>query len=276
MATLAIDLKRRGIRLEDPLQRKQASTNTAAPPPSVGDESETEGEQSDFEFEEESVGQENIMPPSILKKPTKKTTTFAGVPSSRVDDQLSRLSLDNSCTIQSVKGFLCYSMLSGRWEQFDFEKDVMNGFCLMRMLIHNGSKKEDFQFSWVNNKTFKIRLKWPVFMQSSLMMTGLDRDSFGREIYPRGHQLYNEMGKNARDLKDVDGNIWTEGRFVFKKPMDTRPDKFDIKLFEVQVDQEGRWGTILQVLFHELTEQPEQQAPTMAPISVTRASIQFE
>ena len=250
MASLALDLQRRGIRLADPYNKhKEALAQLEQKQSETAEETDTQSEYSEYsEFtgrEDDSIAEEKKMPSSILKK---KASFAGGVSASKIDQQVANLSLDGACTLQTVKGFLSFSMLSGRWEEFDHDTDTMNGYCLMRMLIHNGSKVEDFQFSWVNNKTFKIRLKWPTFMQRCLMMTALDKDPFGRESYPRGHQVYNDMGKNARDLKDIDGNIWTEGHFVFKRAMDMSPgDSFDCQLFEVQVESVRCSGDVRKV-----------------------------
>ena len=62
----------------------------------------------------------------------------------------------NKPPIQTISGSLAYPMLSGRWEIFDHTTNNTRGFCLMRMILHNGAKDDDFQLSWVDNKTFKV------------------------------------------------------------------------------------------------------------------------
>ena len=88
----------------------------------------------------------------------------------------------------------------------------------MRMQIHNGAnEREDFQLSWVDNKTFKIRLKWLPFMTNCMTTSSLDVtthvDGTVAEKFPLSHTLYTSMGKNAKKLKDMDGKIWLEGIF---------------------------------------------------------------
>ena len=92
MASLALDLQRRGIRLVDPhkkqkqdLRAQESDTETVA--------SKTQLEYS--EYSEESISQEERkMPPSILKK--KKTTSFAGISPSKLNQQAANLSLDGA------------------------------------------------------------------------------------------------------------------------------------------------------------------------------------
>ena len=96
----------------------------------------------------------------------------------------------------------------------------------MCMLIHNGSRDNDFDFSWVDSKTSKIRVKWQsVMMMKSLdMTTGMGGDEY--ETYPSNHKLYDSMGENAAAIKREDGTdgtdcIWTQGLFHFANHMNT-------------------------------------------------------
>eukprot|EP00536_Pseudo-nitzschia_multiseries_P009700 jgi/Psemu1/24027/gm1.24027_g len=144
-------------------------------------------------------------------------------------------------------------------EVWDHQLKVLNGFCLMRMVLHSGTKETGYSLHWVDEKTLKIKLKWPFFMQNALFMTGLDvsLDAHDNtlENYPEGHQVYTEMGKNSKNLEQQDGLVYSEGLFQFRKPMDQAEDnKCKVKVFERPVDANGNKGTVLQIAFLEKNE----------------------
>ena len=88
----------------------------------------------------------------------------------------------------------------------------MEGLALLRILLHKGIKEEDFDISW-----FIVRIKWQKFMKKVLMMTTLikiaDSDGKGIDCLPKGHKIYNSLGKSVAGLKDEDGDIWNVGHF---------------------------------------------------------------
>jgi len=158
--------------------------------------------------------------------------------------------------IQTVTGILGYPVLSGKWEEFNHETDEMNVYCLMRMQIHNGvNEKEDFTLSWVDDKTLKIRLKWPQFMTKCMVTTTLDMttDASGQThpTYPMEHPLYTSMGKNAKALKDQ-GSIYSEGFFKFENPM---VKKYEANIFPTDIY--GFSTTVLQIKFFEASDEEE-------------------
>ena len=111
---------------------------------------------------------------------------------------------------------------------------------MMRLYLHPTSNVDDVQLAWINAKTFQVRLRWPIFMQKSLMMVDLDID------YNASHAVYTSRGKNAKSMRDEDGNIWSEGIFKFPKAME---DDFEDKLFVVEVDGQHNSAAILQIVF---------------------------
>ena len=96
----------------------------------------------------------------------------------------------------------------------------------MRTLIHNGSEANHIKISWESTTTMKLQIKWPVFMSDATMLAGCltsskdlmddDEDPFGDE----DHQVYVDMAKNTEQLCDSNGEIYSEGLFFFKKPID--------------------------------------------------------
>eukprot|EP00536_Pseudo-nitzschia_multiseries_P003822 jgi/Psemu1/8599/gm1.8599_g len=60
------------------------------------------------------------------------------------------------------------------------------------MPLYSGTKETNYSLHWVDEKTLKIKLKWPIFMQNALLMTGLDVsfNAHGNTIenYTEGHQ----------------------------------------------------------------------------------------
>ena len=77
-----------------------------------------------------------------------------------------------------------------------------------------------------------------------------DEDPFGDE----DHQVYVDMAKNTEQLCDSNGEIYSEGLFFFKKPIDEQ--KYDVDVFfQVPIDDDGGYVTILpQILFMELID----------------------
>ena len=93
---------------------------------------------------------ENMITKYNYKTPTPKkfSTSPSLSPVGNIDQLLLGLSITNpACCLQTVKGFFSYTHISGRWEEFNFKQDVMEGFALLRILLHNGIKEEDFDIS---------------------------------------------------------------------------------------------------------------------------------
>ena len=243
MATLAQDLQNRGIKLVDPFKEHQQ--RVASLKESLSD---SEAEQSDAISHQEEEEEDDDELYTMLSK----TVRIADPLSPELGSRLKPLSIKGP--IQTISGSLPYPMLSGRWEVWDHDLKILNGYCMMRMLLHSGTKETDYKLDWVDKKTLKIKLKWPIFMQNALFMTGLDVTGT-HENYPEGHQVYTDMGKNSRKLEDEDGFVYSEGFFRFSKPMDMNEDKYKAEVFECPVDADGNKGTILQVLFLEKSEE---------------------
>ena len=175
---------------------------------------------------------------TVLRAPSSGASSVASSPG--VDNLFANLSLDDACTFQTAQGFLAYSHISGRWMDFDFNTEDKEGFVLLRLLLHNGIQEEDFEFEWMDNHTFMVKLKWPTFMKKVLMMTSLDMIQVGTdaegnpivtERFPKTHKVTGSMGENAAGLKDENGDIWNVGNFSFKKPMMTGDDNYEVKVF---------------------------------------------
>jgi hypothetical protein len=276
MATLAEHLQARGIRIEDPFKQYQERLAAAQPdlnkPREEVEESfeeEEEGEEEKEEVndgeveyeEEEEAHQEATMAPRSAKK------------AKGLADQFDNLEVVSVQKMQTVSGLLGYPVLSGQWEVFNHETDDTTVFCLMRMQIHNGAnEQEDFQLSWVDDKTFKIRLKWHKFMTKCMMTTSMDittlPDGSAIETSPAGHPLYTSMGKNAKKLKNDRGEIWSEGLFKFKNRMDK---EFAPQIFQTTVD--GVVTSVLQIQFMELKIAEAQALPFSSPISKRAANL---
>ena len=166
MATLAEDLQNRGIRLEDPFkvlyQKKLAAANPIRKPTeSEEDSSDEDGKNSSSEEDKNSCEEDDSV--SSIEENMPKSAKKKQDSSPGLSSQLANLEV--SAPIQTVSGLLGYPVLSGKWEVFNHQDDTTKVFCLMRMQIHNGTnEKEDFQLSWVDNRTFKIRLKWLPFI----------------------------------------------------------------------------------------------------------------
>ena len=286
MATLAQDLQNRGIRLEDPYQEhKETITSfenrvegtTKNPPPATEEEEDEDYsyeeeeddvlgdyfvEEEEEEEEEEVLDQETSL--AMVKSPKRKVRKSA---TDALSSQMASLKME---PLQAITGDLSCPLLSGRWETFDHESDTTDAYILMRMVIIDGVKDDsDFELSFRDKRTFRIRMKWPKYMQKCMMMTtldiGIDEEGNSFQAFPAGHQVYTDMGKTAKGLKDESGCIWSEGLFSFKNDMEMT--KFEPQIF--QIPDGG--GTILQVKF---TEKPEDTGVTMpfgSPIVVKQA-----
>ena len=226
MANLARHLQSKGIRLVDPKEVQAAEP--------------TEPQE---EHQQESLVQPQTPKKVDFKMPAKKTTpTTAATLSEAFAD------VSVSDHIQAISGTLGYSFVSGRWEEYDHVNRQLVGHAMMRMLIDNGTKIDDIDLAWLDNKTIVLKKKWPRFMMQALTMTGLDvEDNNGVTIehYPASHQVYVDMGKNSAALTEADGNIRSVGVFKFRKPMNTAPDAMKLKIFQVSS------VTILQIVFKE-------------------------
>ena len=238
--------------------RNEASENSGA---SESEASETEASENEASENEDQV----TMPPkSILKTSTPKKRVSLGI-----ENELSNMAISSPIIRQTVKGYFPAPMLSGRWEEFNHKTDTMEGFTLMRMLIHNGSKDVDFELTWEDNRTFRVRVKWPKFMVSCLMMTSMDvreeADNLGQvfevENFPPGHKVYDSMGANAKLMKEENGeDIVSDGVFIFESDMDV--DKYETQLFQVPVNADEE-GTILQIVFNHVNESTKKAGTPM-------------
>ena len=136
--------------------------------------------------------QEKMLTKSILKTPsvtTKRPSIRA--PSSgsssvallasadRVNNLFAKLSLNDACGYETAQGWLSYFHIAERWMDFDFNTEDKESFVLLRILLHSGIKKEDFEFEWIDKHTFIVKLKWPTFMRKVLMMRSLDMIQVG-------------------------------------------------------------------------------------------------
>ena len=223
---------------------------------------------------------------TIMKTPTPKKLQFApssGETEASVEELFTGLSIDEACSMQTIKGHLAYAYVSGRWEDFDCDTDQIHGFALLRLLIHSGIKEEDFEFDWEDDFTFIVKLKWPYFMVKSLTLTGLDQYTARNEKgelkkfdrFPRGHKLYDSMGRNIASLKNEDGEIWNIGRFSFRRKMRTEQDKYEVRVFDVPCDEEGKIITILQIEFTEDRPDRKVKKKSSKKVSITKSSIQL-
>ena len=212
---------------------------------------------------EETEDYNRKMPPSSTPKKKKAPARRS---SEEVDIDFSKLSLNGP----SVYGTLPFPILSGTWDDYDFVAEKAKRFTLLRMCLPPGAKADSLQLGWIDSKTFKIRLKWPIYMQKVLMMTGLDVVN-GKEQYPNHHPVYVSMAKNARSLKDNQGNIWAEGDFKFKTRME---HVYADKLFHPKIDSNGNEGPLLQILFTEKIEDDDENRFT-SPAAQAGSSVQF-
>ena len=105
------------------------------------------------------------------------TRSWRGKQCSSERDSISLQFYGEQSSTQAISGNLSCPLHSGQWEHFDFEHDQIYAYVLMQMVIITGVlNTNDFQFSFVNKRTFKIRMKWPRYMQKCMMMTSLDVD----------------------------------------------------------------------------------------------------
>ena len=252
--------KRKTVDFEETSTRK-------TPPPRKSPAS-----QSSLSSVEESESEQEKSPAmpsrSIIKSPRPKR--------SDLEDAFADMSIGTPVVIdQTISGILPVPVLSGRWEKFNHKKGIMEGFALMRIFLPNGSDDVDIEFSWVDPRCFKIRIKWPVFMVSSLMTTNLDITevdingvSHEMETYPEGHPIYDSMGVNAARMKKDGRDIWSEGVFRFEKDMLIN---YEEKLFEVTC-KNGDKGTLLQIKFYE---EPDIKKNVSTPMSKVKRTIQY-
>lgn len=271
MATLAKDLHNRGIRLVDPHEEhneRVASIKNQAVASAVVREAEQTGSESEAESEEENESITMPSTPTSILKSSKKS------PSADLAKQLNTLSINGP--IQTINGGMNDPMLSGRWEKWDHDRKIMNGFCLMRMMLRGGIKQDDFQFVWKDKRTFVIRLKWPAFFQNPTWMASLDikQDAMNQdfEVYPATHEVYNSMGVNSKKLESKDGHVYTEGVFYFERDMMTDESKYVPEVFHAPCDAAGNKCTILQILFHEKNEYAK---PFASPVTIKESTIRF-
>ena len=266
MSTLAKHLHSKGIELTNPVvehNKSHSALGLESRKQQVlfdNDASEEESERGS-EADQDSAtvhSEDSIEMPSILKKKPAYSLT-----DSVLEEDFSKLNLKD-CGIQRV-GNLPHLVLFGKWELWDHNSDVMNKCHMMRLHLHPTSKVGDVQLSWVDSKTFQIQLRWPIFMQKCLMMGGLDKD-FNKE-----HVVHNSVGLNASNMRDDNGEIWSEGLFTFNHQME---QEFKDKLFVVEVDQEKNKAAILQIVFEEQGKRPK-KAPFSSPQEVESGTIKF-
>ena len=266
MSTLAKHLHSKGIELTNPVaehNKTRSALKLESRKQQVSFDNDTSEEESEqgSEADQDSAtvhSEDSIQMPSILKKnPASRPTD------SVLEEDFSKLDLKDR-GIQHV-GNLPHPVLFGKWELWDHDGDVMNKYHMMRLYLHPTSKVGDVQLSWVDSKTFQIRLRWPIFMQKCLMMGGLDKE-FNQE-----HVVYNSMGENASSMRDDDDSIWSEGLFKFNHHMEA---EFKDKLFVVEVDHEKNKAAILQIVFEEQGKRPK-KAPFSSPQEVKTGTIKF-
>ena len=144
-------------------------------------------------------------PTSILKKKPGRPKTTG------LSDAMASMNIaDNP---QPVKGLLPYPCITGHWEAFNHSIGVMKSHCMMRILFHARLTADDFCITWIDTQTLRIKVKWPLFMQFSLLMACLDQFSDGSNPpnihynYPEDHKVYYSMGAVTAALKDTEGHI---------------------------------------------------------------------
>ena len=113
MGTLAQDIRNRVIRLVYAFKRKEAE--------------QSEAEQLEEDDEEEEHKFDSMSDPL----------------SPHLGSRLK--SLSTTGPIQIISDSLAYPiLLSGRWEVWDHNLKVLNGYCMMYMLLHSGTKETDY------------------------------------------------------------------------------------------------------------------------------------
>ena len=144
---------------------------------------------------------------------------------------------------QSINGTIPLPILSGEWSEWDHAADVMKTYYLLRICLQPSLTECDLQLKWINDRSYSIKVQWPIYMRQQLMMKDLDTD------FPEGHRVYDSMGKNSKALKKKDGDIWLEGVFYFKNPMNC--SKMVEKLFRPKIDANNNKGPVLLIQFEE-------------------------
>ena len=292
MASLVHQLRKEGLTLARPRGQDtprieqtvafQESEESASECETEHDSSRSEStpnfEESASETESEDENYTMVKAKSILKTPTPtKKKRSANV----LEDSFANMDINGVVTGQTMKGCIPFPMLSGRWEDFYHDTESVEGQVCMRMLLHNGTSVDDFDFSWVDEMTFKIRVKWPTFMMKCLTMTSLDMIADPTAVmggtntierFPKTHRLNDSMGLNATKLKDEDRNIWAEGIFTFDKRMDTT--KYEEKLFEADIGNNDK-ATILQIVFAEEVQHVKKAKKRGTPIHKRSSAIKF-
>ena len=104
-------------------------------------------------------------------------------------------------------------------------------------------------------------------MKATVMMSGLlDGASGNDDPYQMGHPVYVDMGKNSKKLEDEESEIYEEGLFSFERSMDKT--KYHVEVFQVPIDEEGGYVTMLQILFLELIDDKKSFT---SPVSVVKS-----
>ena len=282
MATLAKDLQNRGIRLADPYvehQKRKKALDLASKQKETEEEEEEEAEEEQEQEEEEEEAEEEeeeeeeieeqeeeteeTMPP---KSATKKKKAAKESPGLSSPFAAMTMHLPATARGQTITGFLPTPMLSARWENFNFDKDCTESECIMRLNIPSGLDVDhDLKLEFIDEFTFKIRVRWPQHYQKVMMQSNLDTylDGQGQpvETFPRGHQMYTSMAQNAKRLKESDNCIWSEGVFKFSNAMNM--NEFQATVLNISAANGG--GLILQVRFRE-KESDEEKMSFASPI----------
>ena len=151
----------------------------------------------------------------------------------------------------------------------------MKGYVMLRLCLHPGADAKDIEVKWQDTKTIIIKIKWPIWMQESTMLSGFDMTVVNGQAfktYPEDHNIYNSFGLTTKDLEAEDRNVYyQENIFKFKQEMDIQ--QFKPEVFKAAIDKNGRVATILQILFAEAVE----KQPFMSPTTTKRTggSIKF-
>ena len=58
----------------------------------------------------------------------------------------------------------------------------MQGYVLMRIVIHSGTDANDVMISWEGERSVYVKTKWPEWLQDSTIISGVDisRDALGQ------------------------------------------------------------------------------------------------
>ena len=273
MSQLARDLLNRGLTIANPFEEHQEKLSALQRTQKQEEEDSSSEEEDESDSEEESDDEDEvaiIMPRSSKKTPTKSRSLSSGL-----DNHISSLLIGGDKNIQPITGSLTVPYISGRWEIFDRTIKAMKGYVMLRMSLHPGADSNDIEVKWLDAKTITIKIKWPIWMQESTMLSGLDMTTVNSQLfetYPEEHNVYNSFGVTTKSLEAEDGNIYyQENVFKFKQDMDIQ--QFKPEIFEAAIDKTGRVATILQILFAEAIE----KKPFMSPTTTKRSggSIKF-